>query len=1783
MGMDTITGSTFDDVISGTAGADIITDTWGDDIINGGDGDDVIIDEGGSNQIQGGNGNDTIRLTDIYTATSTAFGGPFYDSSNPIARNNVISAGAGTDNVFISVDTPGTLNIDLGTGDDQVVFNRGVSYSGHTSLTLGAGRDRIVLDFNFGDTLRVGLGFKPIVITDFAVGASGDVIDIAEALRGLLGYTIVAANPFVSGHLRLVQDGADTIIRVDIDGTGGGVGNAYARDLFRLNNVNASTLTAYNLAGYVPTKSGADPVAGTVTGTAGTDLLGAGAGGDTLNGLGGNDVLTGSIGNDTLDGGAGNDQINGGAGNDILRGGDGDDILNDIQGNDVIEGGGGNDIITIFRSQLQPGFAPLAETVTIDAGDGNDLVSYEIARDTYASTNRRSASLNANLGAGDDVYNLEHPLAGGLSLTLGTGQDRIVYGRYYLSGEYFGPNANVGTIAVPVITDFAVGNSGDILELDSTVFRAQGWNGVSNPFASGHLRLTQQGADTLVIFDYDGSGGGSGAFYEFTLARLSNVNAASLTAFNFGGYNPSGASSALTISSGTAGDDVLILTSYGNDIINGGAGNDRIEARRAGSDTISGGDGNDVIIVAQDWTPTNDVITVSGGLGDDVLDFIANQSSGNALTLLADLGDGNDRLILRSSPNSGNTTVTTAGATITLGGGSDVVTLDGNLASERLGPITITDFQTGAGGDQLDWRLYIQAELFEGAPGYNPFIDGRARLVQSGAHTLLQITPNIIGYSTTGFETLITFQNTTVSAFTAFNLGFDPNLDTQTGTPSGEALTGTALVDVLSGLGGNDQLFGLDGDDRLYGNDGDDTINGDGGNDTLYGGAGVDTLNGGAGNDILDGGDSFDQINGGDGDDFIRSRSGGDNVTGGAGNDRIIFDRASSGNIDAGDGNDFVAINAEGSGFTVNLGAGDDRIRTNGSFGTLTLGSGQDSIEFFAGSGSGGNMLTITDFETGANGDRYDLQTFSINRLPVLGANPFEFGYTRLQQNGANVDLIYIPGGSGQFAEETLARFNNTTVAQFTAANFNGIDPHVAPNLVEMVRSSRTIDAGVVNSRTNIAPVSLATNSQSVHFVFDVPSGNAQFINHGAVETNGTLPGYGELAGFAVSRFSGSSPTALFHNAVDGTFRVNWQWSDPSGDISGGRAIGYDAPQQSTIFRNDGLFDVRAASGTAIGVRSGFDATNSNPIINTGTFNVLSAYDATGFRLGFSSDFDNSGQITVHGDNLAIGLTYNQYNGNVSIHNSGSITVTTSPTSPFYSYGIYLPQGLELAPGQYYHIYNSGTITAEIAIYHQDNITPRAVADMLHNSGTINGVVLMGSGNDSIINTNLLHGDIYLENGADIVNNSGRIDGFVDLGAGNDVYDASGGGLQLSGAVFGGDGNDQIAGGASNEIFFGDGGDDALKGSGGNDLLFGGAGFDTAYYNAASNAIGTAAFRTVTGVAVVRTATEGNDVLNGIEQARFSNTTLALSAFTNFGVSDVGGDGDSDIIYFSQSSGAVLHADFQNGVFTQTGVVGETFSGNWDVQVTGDFNRDGVADMILKDASNGRFYIWTLGGNGSQVGGRDLGVIGTSWNTVASGDYNSDGVADLLWRDASNGHLYVWTLDQATGLSGSASLGVLGTNWSAAGSGDFDGDGTSDVLLRDSNNGQLYVYYLQDGAYQRGGSVNVFGTNWSVAGVGDFNNDGRADIMLKNTNTGQFYNLAMNGTNAGDYNGSSLDTIGTAWNIAQTGDYNGDGTDDILWRNTSTDQVYLWAMQNGQQAATGSGHVGIFGADAVIV
>ena len=82
---------------------------------------------------------------------------------------------------------------------------------------------------------------------------------------------------------------------------------------------------------------------GTLTGTAGADLILASAGADTLSGGGSADCLVAGSGADTLSGDGGTDILLGGDGNDNLAGGGGGDTLYGEAGDDSLDGGGGND------------------------------------------------------------------------------------------------------------------------------------------------------------------------------------------------------------------------------------------------------------------------------------------------------------------------------------------------------------------------------------------------------------------------------------------------------------------------------------------------------------------------------------------------------------------------------------------------------------------------------------------------------------------------------------------------------------------------------------------------------------------------------------------------------------------------------------------------------------------------------------------------------------------------------------------------------------------------------------------------------------------------------------------------------------------------------------------------------------------------------------------------------------------------------------------------------------------------------------------------------------------------------------------------------------------------------------------------------------------------------------------------------------------------------------------------------------------------------------------------
>jgi hypothetical protein len=90
----------------------------------------------------------------------------------------------------------------------------------------------------------------------------------------------------------------------------------------------------------------------------------------------------------------------------------------------------------------------------------------------------------------------------------------------------------------------------------------------------------------------------------------------------------------------------------------------------------------------------------------------------------------------------------------------------------------------------------------------------------------------------------------------------------------------------------------------------------------------------------------------------------------------------------------------------------------------------------------------------------------------------------------------------------------------------------------------------------------------------------------------------------------------------------------------------------------------------------------------------------------------------------------------------------------------------------------------------------------------------------------------------------------------------------------------------------------------------------------------------------------------------------------------------------------------------------------------------------------------------------------------------------------------------------------------------------------------------------------------SFAAVGDFNGDCKSDILWRNSSTQQVYEWLMNGTT---YSSSGSPGSPTSdWVIQAVGDFNGDGMADILWRNSTTGEVYIWLMNGTTFTSSGS-------------
>ncbi|AUS99237.1 hypothetical protein CLI64_01855 [Nostoc sp. CENA543] len=242
-------------------------------------------------------------------------------------------------------------------------------------------------------------------------------------------------------------------------------------------------------------------------------------------------------------------------------------------------------------------------------------------------------------------------------------------------------------------------------------------------------------------------------------------------------------------------------------------------------------------------------------------------------------------------------------------------------------------------------------------------------------------------------------------------------------------------------------------------------------------------------------------------------------------------------------------------------------------------------------------------------------------------------------------------------------------------------------------------------------------------------------------------------------------------------------------------------------------------------------------------------------------------------------------------------------------------------------------------------------------------------------------------------------------------------------------------------------------------------------------------------------------------------------------------------------------------------IVGST--GTWEIEGTGDFNRDGNIDILWHNSSTNQNGAWLMNSGGANIGWQPMAGNPAGWEINGTGDFNRDGHIDILWHNSSTNQNGAWLMNSGGANIGWQPMAGNPAGWEINGTGDFNRDGHIDILWHNSSTNQNGAWLMNSGGANigwQGMAGNPAG--WEINGTGDFNRDGHIDILWHNSSTNQNGAWLMNsgGANIG-WQGMAGNPAG--WDIYGTGDFNQDGNIDILWHNSSANQNGAWLMNSG--------------------
>ena len=272
-------------------------------------------------------------------------------------------------------------------------------------------------------------------------------------------------------------------------------------------------------------------------------------------------------------------------------------------------------------------------------------------------------------------------------------------------------------------------------------------------------------------------------------------------------------------------------------------------------------------------------------------------------------------------------------------------------------------------------------------------------------------------------------------------------------------------------------------------------------------------------------------------------------------------------------------------------------------------------------------------------------------------------------------------------------------------------------------------------------------------------------------------------------------------------------------------------------------------------------------------------------------------------------------------------------------------------------------------------------------------------------------------------------------------------------------------------------------------------------------------------------------------------------------VGDFNGDGNLDVamafsLDFNHNNETVLfiHLGDGRGNFTTlfTQLIQIPGRGH-PILVTGDFDGDGILDLAVGDTVDPNILIFVGDGQGgfTQKTSVSISAAGAPVAMIA-GDFNGDGVSDLVVAHGQSNRITIFVANRLSSFFDAAGIPTTGTGQTALVAADFNGDGLLDFAVQNAGSQNVSVFLgLGTGKFKPPAS---FASAAATAiAAGDLNADGVPDLAVTNPSANQVCVLLGDGN--GGFGSATCSSTGVEPRGVVIDNFNGDGGLDIATVN----------------------------------